>query len=55
MRNVVESEQKKKKMSGSVKRKFAWTIFDSLKLHVEQTATYAIPPKARDFALLTSA
>ena len=36
MRNVVKSEQKRNKMRGSVKRRFAWTIFDSLKLHVEQ-------------------
>ena len=55
MRNVIKSEQKRKKMRRSVKRKSAWTIFDSLKLHMEETATYAIPPKARDFTLLTSA
>ena len=51
----MESEQKRKKMRESVKRKFAKTVFDSLKLHVEQTITYVIAPEARDFALLTSA
>ena len=55
MRNVIESERKRKKIRRSVKRKFTWTIFDSLKLHMEETATYAIPPEARDFTLLTSA